>query len=432
MKKILFALAVLASMQVANAQVKSVADAQKGVQSAKEATENPKKAAKAATWTKLGEAYVSAYDAPAGNLWLNASKQELSLLMRGETPVSVEDVTVGGAQYTKEVYDNKNLYFTPAGVLTIIEVTKPVEEDALGKAVDAYEKAYSIDNKAKGVAEALQNINQKYINEGYTYYQLGDYAKGSVLFEDAAKTSALKPLEKIDTNSIYNAGFLAQVAGDKGRAKGFYEECYKLGYFGKDGDVYAKLADVDTLNTKKYLEEGFAKYPNSQSILIGLINYYTQAGEGTDRLFELLNAAKQNEPNNASLYYVEGNIYTELGEYDKAVASYEECAKVNPDYEFGYVGEGVMFYNRALELQEKAQAELDDTKYAELSKEFETSLRNCIEPFEKAYAISKDNGTKVGIAEYLKNACYRFRDEDPKYQAAYDKYSAVVNSGQAE
>lgn len=129
---------------------------------------------------------------------------------------------------------------------------------------------------------------------------------------------------------------------------------------------------------------------------------------------------------------MEGNIYTELGEYDKAVASYEECAKVNPDYEFGYVGEGVMFYNRALELQEKAQAELDDTKYAELSKEFETSLRNCIEPFEKAYAISKDNGTKVGIAEYLKNACYRFRDEDPKYQAAYDKYSAVVNSGQAE
>lgn len=431
MKKILIALAILAAVQVANAQDKASADALKAIESAKAATENPKKASKAATWTKLGEAYVSAYDAPVGNLWLNASKQELTLIMGKEQPVSTQDVVIGGSQYSKEVYDNKNLYFTPAGVLGIIEVTKPVDDKALEKAVEAYEKAYSIDPKAKGVSEALESISQKYLNEGYTKYQLGNYAAGSVLFEDAAKTAALAPLSKIDTNSIYNAGFLAQAAGDNGRAKSFYEECYKIGYFGKDGDIYAKLADVDTLNTKKYLEEGFAKYPHSQGILIGLINYYTKAGEGTDRLFELLDAAKANEPNNASLYYVEGNIYAEIGEYDKAIKAYEQCAQVNPQYEFGYVGEGIMYYNRALDFQTKAQAELDDAKYAELTKEFETSLKNCIEPFEKAYNISKDNNTKVGIAEYLKNAYYRFRDEDKNYQDAYEKYSAVVSSGQA-
>ncbi len=431
MKKILFALAILASVQVAQAQVKSVADAQKALEAAKAAAENPKKAVKALTWTKLGDSYVSAYDAPAGSLWVNASKQELSLLMK-EQPVSVENVVIGGNQYSKEVYENKNLYFTPEGTLSIIEVTKPVEDNALSKAAEAYQKAYSIDPKAKGVSEGLESIAQKYMSEGYTKYQLGKYADGSVLFEDAAETAAMKPLEKVDTNAIYNAGFLAQAAGDNSRAKKFYQQCYDLGYFAKDGDVYSRLATVDADNAKNYLEEGFAKYPNSQSILIGLINYYTQAGEGTERLFELLNAAKVNEPNNASLYYVEGNIHAQLGDYDAAVKAYEQCAQVNPKYEFGYVGEGIMYYNRAIELQEKAQAELDDAKYAALAEEFVTSLKNCIAPFEKAYELSKDNATKVGIAEYLKNANYRFRDEDPKYQAAYDKYNKVVSSGQAE
>ena len=55
------------------------------------------------------------------------------------------------------------------------------------------------------------------------------------------------------------------------------------------------------------------KFPQSQGVLIGLINYYINSGENTDRLFELISAAKSNEPNNASLYYVEGNVNLHLG-----------------------------------------------------------------------------------------------------------------------
>ena len=66
MKRILIALAVLISVQIADAQVKSPADAKKAVESAAEATANPKKAVKPATWIKLGNAYMDAYNAPAG------------------------------------------------------------------------------------------------------------------------------------------------------------------------------------------------------------------------------------------------------------------------------------------------------------------------------------------------------------------------------
>ena len=57
---------------------------------------------------------------------------------------------------------------------------------------------------------------------------------------------------------------------------------------------------------------------------------------------------------------------------------------------------------------------------------FEVALKGCIAPFEKAIEVTKDESLKPSIAEYLRNACYRFREE-PGYQEKYDKYSAMVN-----
>ena len=164
MKKILLALAVLASMQVANAQVKSAADAKKAVEAAEAAASNEKKAVKTATWLKLGQEYVKAYDAPTGNIIPGSSKTELALMMGSEKPVSTEAVEIQGTAYTKEVYADKNLYFNANGQLAVIEVTKPVYADALEKAIAAYQKAYDLDAshaKSKEIAAAFDLIGQK-------------------------------------------------------------------------------------------------------------------------------------------------------------------------------------------------------------------------------------------------------------------------------
>ena len=92
----------------------------------------------------------------------------------------------------------------------------------------------------------------------------------------------------------------------------------------------------------------------------------------------------------------------------------------------GYIGKGIMLYNRAVELQEQAASEMDDAKYVKLVSEFEESLKGCIEPFEKAFEVSKDENVKASICQYLKNACFRFR-EDSVYQAKYDKYNGYLN-----
>ena len=88
MKRILIALAVLLSVQVADAQTKSPDAAKKAVAAAEAAAENPKKAAKVATWVKLATSYMDAYNAPAGSAWIGASKQELQLLMGGQQPLA--------------------------------------------------------------------------------------------------------------------------------------------------------------------------------------------------------------------------------------------------------------------------------------------------------------------------------------------------------
>ena len=432
MKRIFIALAILLTVQMADAQVKSPADAKKAVEAAQAATENPKKAAKPATWLKLAGSYMDAYSAPMGNGWIGANKQELTFLMGNDKPSSTQTVTLAGEPYTKEAYSTMNYYFNANQQLAIIEVTKPVYEDALDQALKAYKEAEKVDAKGSKTKE-IKNVAAKYMELGMNDYMFGDYKGASENFEKSVNAGAEAPNPVIDTMTIYNAGFTAWMAQDLAKAETFFLRCAELGY-AEDGEVYAKLGDIyskldNKEKSKSILEEGFSKYPANQSIIIGLINYYIESGEQPDELFALLDVAKKNEPNNASLYYVEGDIHNKLGHKEEAKAAYLKSNEINPEYEFGLIGLGIMYYNEALELQEKASTEFDNAKYEAIIVEFEAALKNAIDPFEKAFNISKDNEIKVSIAEYLKNIYYRFRDQDPKYMEGYQKYSSIVENG---
>jgi tetratricopeptide (TPR) repeat protein len=436
MKRILIALAVLLAVQVADAQVKSPEAAKKAVLAAEEASQNPKKNTKVATWLKLATSYMDAYDAPVGNVLVNSPRVQLQMMMGNEKPVAVEEVVVDGMPFKKEIYANKNLYFDGTDVLRIVEVTVPVFEDPLAGALAAYAKAYEVDvkkSKEKDIVAGIQSIQQKYFNDGMNQYSLGDYKKAGELIVKAAAASETAPNSVVDTTALYNAGYIYWASKDFETAKNLFEKCLANNYYYENGEVYAKLGDVyfnlgDKAKGVETLETGFVKFPQSQSILIGLINYYLESGENTDRLFELIGQAKQNEPNNVSLYYVEGNIHKQLGDFDKALAAYKECATVDPNYDFGYHGQGALLYDKAVELSEKAQNELDDAKYQALVKEYEQVLLDAIEPFEKAFEVSQNIQVKINAAEYLKNIYYRFSSVEDKYMEGYKKYNEYVKA----
>lgn len=430
------ALAVLLAIQIADAQVKTPADAKKAVESAAAATENPKKALKPATWIKLADAYMDAFTAPMGNGWVGANKQELAFIMGNDKPTSTQNVTLAGEPYIKETYKTMNYYFNANNQLAIIEVTAPVYEDALDMALNAYLEAAKVDakgSKTKDIDAGIKGISAKYVEQGMNEYMFGDLKSASECFEKAVIASEAAPVPVIDTMAVYNAGFTAWMSKDYQRAEPFFKRCLELDY-AEDGEVYAKLADIynnleDKEEAKKVLENGFSAYPQNQSIIIGLINYYIESGDQPDELFSLLDAAKKNEPNNASLYYVEGDIHNKLGHKEEAIKSYLKSNEIDPNYEFGFIGIGILYYNEALELQDKAANEFDDAKYMALIEEFESALMNAIEPFEKAFSLTKDNQIKVSIAEYLKNIYYRFREKGPQYEEGYNKYSTIVENG---
>ena len=326
-------------------------------------SQDAKKGAKLATWTKLGKAYIDAYNAPSGNGWIGASRADLALLLADDKPISVETVEVNGQQMVKETYATRDYYYNSADVLQFIVITKPIVPDALEKGAEAYAKAHELDVKAKKtkeITEGLRLIEGKLVDEAYNAYTFGNLEKASYYFEKAAEVSQQEPYAVVDTSAIYNTGLTAWMLGQNDRAKKFLEKSVEIGYYGEEGDAYAKLADIadkegDQVKRQAYLEEAFMKFPQSQSVLVGLINYYLSSGGNTDRLFELISAAKANEPENASLYYVEGNIYLQLNDEENAIKAYRQCAEINPEYEFGYIGEGQYWYNKAVDLQEVRQ-----------------------------------------------------------------------------
>ena len=305
MKKIFLVLALAAAVSAVDmqAQPKNAAAAKAAVDKAAAATTNPKQNTKPATWIKYGKALLDAYNFPKGNAWIGMSRQEFSLVASSDKPVSEQTVNVGERTFTKVSFTNRNYYFSENGLLEIVEVTEPVLADPLGEALKAYKEAARLDTGSKSkkdISEALKSISEKYSEDAYAAYSLGDMSKASVLFENAAEAAGTAPYSTLDTNSVYNAAYTAWAANELERAEKLFNKGIELGYAGSDGDSYAKLADIAEKTErpeaqKSYLEKGFSKYPQSQAILVGLINYYLKSGDDTDRLFELLDEAKKNE-----------------------------------------------------------------------------------------------------------------------------------------
>ena len=434
MKKIFLALALVASMQVANAQIKSDADIQKAIDKAEATANDAKKGAKPAPWMKLGQAYVNAYTNPTANIQTGVDKQTFSL-MAGEKPSAVETVTIDGQTYEKQVLSRANVYFNSFGQLSLVEVTKPsVPGDPLEKAVNAYVNAYERGAKVKEVDAALQSIKDYYYNDAINAYSFGDMTKASDLFGKAAEVSMTAPSSKIDTNAVYNTAFTALSSGDFARARKYYNKCLDLGYEA-EGSVYASLsncalADKDTTAAKQYLADGLKLYPDNGSILTNLINLYITMKEDPKKIVELLDEAKAQMPDNPSLYYVEGNILVGIKDYEGALAAYRKSNEIDPNYEWGYYGEGTLWAAKRAQAIEDANA-LPVNAYKEYDAKMEESvqcLKNAIAPFEACYEKTSDPNVKQAAATYLKQIYFMLRNESADYMAAYEKYNDILSN----
>lgn len=440
MKRIIIALAAVLSVTVSASaqQVKSPADAQKAVDAAKAAIEKKEskgKPAATADYLKLAKAYKDAFSAAMGPALKGVDRAQVAILQGNAKPLSKETVEISGQSFTKEVYEYRNLYFNANNQLALVEVTKEVVANSRNEALAAYAKADELDAKkakTKEIKAGIAEIAASFMDDAMTAYNVGKIGDASKFFALSAAAKETQPLCEIDTTAVYNTAVTALMVEDTETAKVYLDRCVTIGYY-EDGEVFAKLAQCqlaakDTVAMVKTLEDGFVVYPKNQSILIGLINHYLSTKTDTGRLFELLNVAKENEPNNASLYYVEGNIHKELKEYEAAEVSYAEASKVNPSYEYGFIGCGQMYYDLAVEVSNAAAMEADWKKYDVMMEQANGYLKKSMEPFENAFNISKDSEVRLIIAEYLKNIYFRFRTQDDAFMKNYEKFKEICDT----
>ena len=441
MKKILTVLAIAAlGMQLASAQSAIV----KEIEKAEAATQDAKKAAKVATWTKLGDAYFKAYQAPTANIpSMGVSTTELQLLMGNTKPVSVKTVELGGVQYEMQSFKDKDLYFSN-GRLAFVDVTKPVlgKKDALEGVFKAYQKAGEVDvkgSKKKDVTKMIGEVDQNYFNDAYTAYLVGDKKKASDLFLKAGNVSLSQFAPKVDTSAFFNAGLAAYEAGDVDKAIECYKLALKNGYAETSkGGIYSSLASVymekkDTVTAKQFLEDGFKVYPNNAQIMTDLINIYLWTKDDPEKIIVLLDKAKEQMPDNAGLYDVEGDIWKNLGKRDKALEAYAKSHEVNPKGDYPYYAEGRLYcdwYNAIDE--EKGKVDLKDYKtYDRLDKESKETLQKSIAPLEKCYEITTRSDMKLAVADLLKKVYFQLRGVNPDYMELHKKYDAICKELQS-
>ena len=434
MKKILIALSLILSLTMVSAQPKNAADAQKAVTKAEAAAADAKKAAKPATWISLAKAYIDAYEQPSRNILTGTPQQEVKIFLKDQQILGSSQKKGAEADYSVDSYADKDLYYNSDGILEFFLVTKPaVAGDLLGKAIDALGKAKEVDTKGsknKDITEMMESIHGKLSNEALSEYLAGNFEKASGLFKKTSECAQNPLLGKIDSTNTYYTALVSNMAGKKEQAIEYYQKCLDMGYY-QNGFAFANLADVyknmgDKDACKDILEQGFVKFPENSNILIGLINHYIDNQEDTGKLFELLHSAQQLDPKNASLYYVEGNVFKQLGDVENAAKMYAKSSEVDPNYVFGQLGLGILYYDKAIEIQTKASEELDDNKYFALVKELDETLAKAIDPFESAFNTAQDKEIKSAIAEYLKNIYFRLRDKNPEYEALSKKYAAFL------
>jgi tetratricopeptide (TPR) repeat protein len=228
---------------------------------------------------------------------------------------------------------------------------------------------------------------------------------------------------RIDTVDIYFAGRAALENKDYKEAVRLFEQASSHNY--NDPFLYvfykqALFAAGDTATGAKVITEGFKKYPDNQSIMIELINYYLTSNQSEEAL-RLLAVAKANDPGNVSYVFAEGTLYDKLGRFEDAEKAYKTCIEMQSDFYNGHYNLGVIYFNRAVKIYEDASRISDNTEFEKLQTQGDDMLKQAIPYMQKASQIDPTDRYSL---ETLKTIYYRLK-MNTEYQEVVNKLNTM-------
>jgi tetratricopeptide (TPR) repeat protein len=313
--------------------------------------------------------------------------------------------------------------------------TKGLVDEPLFEALEAYKKAIELDEggrSSKSLIVALTFLQTDLTNYAMTAYEKERFDIALLCFEKYMEISNISIMkntdaEVIDTAIVYNSGLSAFKAENYEKALFYFLKSARLGYNGPSSyhfSFQSSQAKGDTLQSIKLLEEGFEKYPESETLIVELINHYRVNDKDNDAIIYLDRAISQN-PDNVTFYTAKGSSLEKMGREDDAVVVYNKAIEVDPKAFTPYYNLGVIFFNRGVTVMNEA-TQLPPSAQKEYEEKFEAGkvhLKDALPYFEKAYEL---NTSEVAILESLRLIYYRLQMND-KYEEMSNKIQNIKN-----
>ena len=206
----------------------------------------------------------------------------------------------------------------------------------------------------------------------------------------------------------YNQALAAWQANNLENSLKSFRKAVKLGYDKKSLYEYAVAVASNAKNNEALLEfaqAGNEKYGKEDAQFINqIINYYLQT-EKYDEARAYLDNAIAADPQNAQYYALEGIIYDNQKNRDKAMECYQKSLDLNPENPLGLFYMGRAYCAKAGELQDNYSGNnYDNYKATELAPMYKKS----IELLEHAYKVDENNRDQ--ILKVLDIAYYNIND----------------------
>jgi hypothetical protein len=393
---------------------------------------NEKKNIKPDFWIDRAELMMDIFDLHREYL-VQGTQQIHVQLIYGE-PNNKETFEKEGSQFEKWTYE-RVVIIMKDGLVDDFEEVEKIVEDPLPEALASLKKAEELDVDGKAAKKIKENyiaLKAKLERQGIEKFFDEDFEGAHYDFATIYAINQNPKLEGVvDTTLAYYAGMAASRADMekpsdemKQASIKYYEVARANNYPEPDMYVFLKdkyLAIGDTAGGVKVLEDGMNKYPDNQAIIIELINYYLMNNK-EEAALEYLKIAQEADPTNLSFIFAEGTLYDKTGDQDKALAAYNRCIEIDPNYFNAYYNVGVMYYNQAVELYKVADTIKTAKEYGEAKDAGDVVLAKSLPYMEKAHEIDPNEPSTL---ETLKTLYYRLQMNE-KYEEVKTKIEGLA------
>ena len=172
----------------------------------------------------------------------------------------------------------------------------------------------------------------------------------------------------------------------------------------------------DTAKAVETLQAAVVRFPQEPWFLQNLINHYIFSGREQTAI-DYLAQAIEREPNVAQYHLIKGNLDENQGNYEVALADFDNALKCDPTMADAMAGKGRVYYNQAVKLNEAAALINDNKEYKKALDEMNAVFKQSLPFFEKAHEMAPEDRSYLQI---LKGLYYRF-GMDKEYEAINEK-----------